>query len=178
MGALLSSPRTCRQGGSFFLNLLFLFSWIFLLGLSASGCKEKPPPPPDPSLGPAVVIRNQQGQVWTVKVELARTRQEHARGLMWRWSLPPDQGMLFIFPRCEHHSFWMKNTRIPLDMIFIGCDQKIAGIVENAEPYSTTLRSVSAPSRWVLEVNGGQARAHGLKPGDKVYFFHFEGAGP
>lgn len=148
-------------------------AFIFLLA-SHLACCTRNPKPPDPKGGPAVTIRNSEGEDWTVKVELAVTLEQQRKGLMYRWSLPADQGMLFIYHDAQVRSFWMKNTRIPLDMIFIGSDKRVAGIVENAEPYTDTSRSVDRPSQWVLEVNGGQAREHGIEAGDRVYFFGIE----
>lgn len=110
-----------------------------------------------------------------IRVELAGTQEEQSRGLMYRSSLPEDQGMLFLFPDETDHSFWMKNTLIPLDMIFIGADGRIAGIHAKATPLSETPISVGKPSRWVLEVNGGWAAYHGAAPGDRV---GLEGATP
>jgi len=141
-----------------------------LTALTSPCCKNVTAP--DPALGPAAVLKNQAGRQWTVTLELAITPEQQQKGLMWRWSLEPGHGMLFIYQKPAEHVFWMRNTRIPLDMIFIGPDQKIAGIVENAEPYTDTSRFVDAPSQWVLEVAGGQAKAHGLQAGDQVYFFN------
>lgn len=118
---------------------------------------------------PRVVILTAAGTL-PVTVELARTEPERERGLMHRTSLPPDAGMLFLFDESADHTFWMKNTLLPLDMVFIDDDGRIVGIVESAEPLTTVPRSVGAPSRYVLEVNGGWARAHGVRPGDRVRF--------
>lgn len=89
---------------------------------------------------------------------------------MYRNHLDPDAGMLFLFPRPAALAFWMRNTLIPLDMIFIARDLTIAGIVENAEPRTETLRQVGKPSLYVLEVNGGWTRSHQVVPGAKVRF--------
>jgi uncharacterized membrane protein (UPF0127 family) len=105
-----------------------------------------------------------------VSVELARTEEQRARGLMYRQHLPMDRGMLFLFSKDEIQSFWMKNTLIPLDLIFIKSDLTVAGVVENAEPMTQTPRSVASPSRYVLEVNGGYARQHGIAAGTPVAF--------
>ncbi len=104
----------------------------------------------------------------TVFVELACTDYERARGLMYRKKLPKNRGMLFVFPYLSRHSFWMKNTYIPLDMIHIDADHKIVGIIENARPLSTTPLTVDKPSLYVLEVNAFFARDHGIKVGDTV----------
>ena len=91
---------------------------------------------------------------------------------MYRQHLAPDAGMVFLFAEDEVQSFWMKNTLIPLDMIFIAADLTVAGVVENAEPLTTEGRGIDAPSRYVLEVNGGWARAHGVTAGTRVRFEH------
>lgn len=129
-------------------------------------------PDPTPS-GPAptVHIATPKGEV-AVVVELAQTPAKIERGLMWRQHLAPDAGMLFFMGSEEEWSFYMRNTLIPLDMIFITKDLTIAGIVENAEPRTETLRRVRKPSMYVLEVNGGWSAAHQVVPGAKVRFDH------
>ncbi|HVI74535.1 MAG TPA: DUF192 domain-containing protein [Anaeromyxobacteraceae bacterium] len=117
-----------------------------------------------------VLIESPSGRVSTVTVEVARGEAQLARGLMFRDSLGADEGMLFVFPGTAEHSFWMKNTLIPLDMIFIDEARTVVGIVERAEPHSTTPRSPGRPCRWVLEVNGGWSAAHGIAIGDRVAF--------
>jgi uncharacterized membrane protein (UPF0127 family) len=89
---------------------------------------------------------------------------------MFREKLGTDEGMLFVFQESTDHSFWMKNTLLPLDMIFIDERREVAGVVERATPLSTEPRSVGRPSRFVLEVNGGFAAAHGVRVGDLVRF--------
>ncbi len=119
---------------------------------------------------PRVVVETADGARHAVTVELARTERERAKGLMDRASLAEDAGMLFLFDESSVHAFWMKNTLIPLDMIFISDDGTIAGIVERATPRTLTERSVGKPSRYVLEVNGGWSASHGIRPGDRVRF--------
>lgn len=119
---------------------------------------------------PRVVIENSAGQQITVEVELARTEAQKRQGLMRRKELPENRGMLFIFAYESRQTFWMKNTLIPLDMIFIGQDFKIKGIIENAKPESERLLRISEPSRYVLEVNAGFAQKNGIQAGDKVKF--------
>jgi uncharacterized membrane protein (UPF0127 family) len=101
-------------------------------------------------------------------VELARTDEERARGLMFRKELPDGRGMLFDFQREQDVSFWMKNTYIPLDMIFIRADGTIRRIAANTEPLSERGVPAGGPVRYVLEVIGGTARKLGIEPGDKV----------
>lgn len=80
--------------------------------------------------------------------------------------------MLFLFPQESRLSFWMRNTPIALDMIFIDRHGTIVGIVEQAAPFSTDARSVAAPSQYVLEINGGLTRRHGIRAGDRVRFYN------
>ncbi len=120
-------------------------------------------------LTPQVVLETAQGEV-TVPVELARTQNEMARGLMYRHQLAEDAGMLFLYSVDADHSFWMKNTYIPLDMIFIDRDRVVAGMVENTEPLTLSSRRIGKPSRYVLEVNAGFARRHGITSGTRVHF--------
>ena len=101
-------------------------------------------------------------------VELANTEAERERGLMYRRFMPPDRGMLFDFKREEPVMFWMKNTYIPLDMIFISHAGKIVSIVANAEPLSERNIPSGGPCYGVLEVNGGVAASIGAKVGDTV----------
>jgi uncharacterized membrane protein (UPF0127 family) len=111
---------------------------------------------------------------WVVRVELARNDAQRARGLMFRRELPRDQGMLFIFEETSEHPFWMHNTLIPLDLIFLGDDRKVVGVVANAEPQTDTQRTVPQASRYVVEVNGGEAAAHGIGTGTRTVFVSVE----
>ena len=106
--------------------------------------------------------------VHVFSVELAVTDAERASGLMFRQELPDGQGMLFDFGRDQEVAMWMKNTFIPLDMIFIAGDGHIAGIQANTTPLSTAPLGVDGPSRYVLEVPGGWAARRGVAPGDHV----------
>ena len=119
---------------------------------------------------PQVTIATEQGRELTFQVEVADTPAKRELGLQYRRDLAVDRGMIFLFPGESEHSFWMKNTPIPLDMIFIGRDRKIVGIVEQAVPFSTDSRSVPGASQFVLEINGGLAKRYGIKAGDSVRF--------
>ena len=101
-------------------------------------------------------------------VELATNDAERERGLMFRKELPEGHGMLFDFQRDQPVQFWMHNTYIPLDMIFIQADGRILHIAENAKPQSDTLIPSGGPVRGVLEVIGGTAAKFGIAPGDRV----------
>ena len=108
------------------------------------------------------------GGVQIFKVEIADTEAAREKGLMFRKSLPPGQGMLFDFHREAPVGFWMKNTYVPLDMIFIRSNGRIANIAENAKPLSETVIPSDGPVLAVLEVAGGTARKLGIVPGDRV----------
>ncbi len=101
-------------------------------------------------------------------IEVMRTDEERARGLMFRRFMPADRGMLFDFKTEQPVLMWMKNTYIPLDMIFIARNGIVTHVAANAEPMSERTISSGPPAYAVLEVNAGVAAKIGLKPGDKV----------
>jgi uncharacterized membrane protein (UPF0127 family) len=103
-----------------------------------------------------------------VSVELALDDASHTRGLMYRTQLDPDAGMLFSWSREQPRSFWMMNTCIPLDMLFIAADGTIVGILEQVPTLNTLPRGVPCAAQHVLEVNAGWTREHGVVPGQKV----------
>jgi len=113
--------------------------------------------------------------VHVFSVEVADNDAERAKGLMYRKDLAEGRGMLFDFHRDQEVSFWMQNTDIPLDMIFIRGDGRILRIEENTEPLSTRLIPSRGPVRAVLEVTGGTARKLGIAPGDRVAASIFNG---
>ncbi|MBD3329954.1 hypothetical protein GF354_00315 [Candidatus Peregrinibacteria bacterium] len=108
-----------------------------------------------------------------VNVELAQTEEERAEGLMFRENLPQDKGMLFIYESEQLSSFWMKNTLIPLDIIWIGEDMRIKNITSAApcEVKNCPVYPSIHPAKYVLEVNKGFSQKHNLDQGDKVSFF-------
>ncbi len=108
------------------------------------------------------------GQSHVFTVELAGTVQEQARGLMFRKDLAPDKGMIFPLKETRMASFWMKNTVIPLDIIFIRTDGTIESIAANTTPYSLDPVESGEPVAAVLELAGGRAAELGIVPGDKV----------
>jgi uncharacterized membrane protein (UPF0127 family) len=138
----------------------------------ATACPSRSTPPgssgtsaPSPSAARAKV-HTAKG-VAVVTLEVARTQAAHERGLMGRSELAPDAGMLFVFDQSSPHGFWMKNTLIPLDMLFLGDDGRVLSVVER-KPLTEDVTDGGVASRYVLEVNGGWARAHGLARGDQV----------
>ncbi|MEL6289085.1 MAG: DUF192 domain-containing protein [Pseudomonadota bacterium] len=107
------------------------------------------------------------------RVETARTPGEQARGLMFRRSLPADSGMIFLHARPQVLGMWMRNTYIPLDMLFIAANGRIARIARMTEPFSEATISSGTPVTAVLEIAGGRARALGIREGDLVRHPHF-----
>jgi uncharacterized membrane protein (UPF0127 family) len=101
-------------------------------------------------------------------VEVVDTDGARAKGLMFRRSLPADQGMLFLYDRAESIGMWMRNTYIPLDMLFLTADGKIHKVARQTEPFSETVIQSDGPVSAVLEVKAGTADRLGIKVGDKV----------
>jgi uncharacterized membrane protein (UPF0127 family) len=102
------------------------------------------------------------------QVDVARTAAEHTRGLMFRKSLPADYGMLFVFHESQPLMFWMKNTYVSLDIIFIGADGRVHHIAADATPLSERLIRSGGPARYVLELPAGTAARIHLAPGDRI----------
>jgi uncharacterized membrane protein (UPF0127 family) len=123
---------------------------------------------------PKVAITGQDGRdLIVVNVEVAATNAKRELGLMFRRHLDEQAGMIFLFKQPQHLTFWMKNTLIPLDMIFADSDGRIVGIVENATPLSESIDAVDGDSQYVLEVNGGFCKRHGVIAGDRLRFIGF-----
>lgn len=123
---------------------------------------------------PKVILQNQNNDKISVSVEVVKTREARQLGLMYRKSLAKKSGMLFIFENEKDHSFTMKNTYIPLDMIFINQSRKITGVVKNTAPKTKGPYSINAPSLYVLEVNAGFCRENGIEKGDSVVFINIQ----
>jgi len=124
------------------------------------------PPHPAPKGPPAKVTVGSTA----VDVEVVATEAKIERGLMYRQNLPPDSGMLFLMGKEWDWAFWMRNTLISLDIIFITKDMRVAGVAANAKPQDDTLLKVGVPSLYVLEVNAGWAAAHQVSTGSPVKF--------
>jgi uncharacterized protein len=133
---------------------------------TAAGLAEDTPAQPESSLE-MLVIETASGP-HEFSVEVMRTGLQRERGLMFRRYLPQDRGMLFDFGIERPIMMWMKNTYLPLDMIFIGRTGKVSGIAQDAEPLSQKIIPSGAPAYGVLEVNAGTAARIDLKIGDRV----------
>ena len=116
---------------------------------------------------PQAIFHTEREDV-TVALEVAADDAQRAKGLMYRESMPAFSGMIFVFPAQESHTFWMKNTYIPLDMIFVDDTLHVVGTLAKAEPMTQTPRRIDKASRYVIEVNGGFAESHGIVAGTQV----------
>lgn len=116
------------------------------------------------------VIFHSGGEDRKVNVEIARSIYEHSKGLMDRTTLPHDDGMLFIFEEMEPRSFWMRNTRVALDIIYVDNNRKVVSIQKNATPMSDESLPSTGPAQYVVEVNAGFSDLYNIKPGDSLTF--------
>ena len=148
------------------------------LALGAAACSQPTVAPAPSSAVPArhpisgldviPLTISQNGKVHNFRVEMARTMEQQQKGLMFRTKMGPDEGMLFPSDVPEARSFWMKNTVIPLDIVFIGPDHLISNIAANAVPYSLDPINSAGATIAVLELNGGRAAQLGIMPGARV----------
>jgi uncharacterized protein len=148
---------------------------ILMLVLACARAQPMAPPPERVDESGARVIFPDG---FVVRVEIAADDELRAQGLMYRDSLRPATGMLFFFPDDGEHSFWMRNTRIPLDMIWIDAERRIVHIKHDVPPCHIRDCPSYAPgvgSRYVLEVAAGVAKEHGLEVGDVLRFEGTEG---
>jgi uncharacterized membrane protein (UPF0127 family) len=144
---------------------LMIIGVFAALALSACGYGS-----PAEEKGPMVVLHTQGGNK-EISVELADTSAERTQGLMFRKSMPREDGMFFVFDDEDTRNFWMKNTLIPLDMVFFGPDYKVLNIAKNVQPCRKDpceVYSSTGPAKYVLEVNGGVSDELELKPGDRA----------
>jgi hypothetical protein len=134
--------------------------------LAAAGCAQAQPPAGAPKLE-TVEVQTAQG-VHRFQVEIADTEAEREYGLMNRDAMGADRGMLFEFPDSADRAFWMHDTRIPLDIVFIATDGRIVSIQKNAKPFDETPLPSYGHAQGVLEINGGLADKLGIKQGDLI----------
>lgn len=112
-----------------------------------------------------LTLRNNDSIIKNVEIEVANTESKRQIGLMNRSQMDENKGMLFVFDEDNSTGFWMKDTRIPLDIIFVGSDSTVINVQKNAKPYDRTNYPATAPYRYVLEVNGGSADKWGVEEG-------------
>jgi len=162
------TPRTSRTGLA--AAFLLAFAACSQGGADADARQVAAHKAVHPESGLAVIplkVKSANG-AHVFKVEVAVTAQEQAKGLMFRTQMGADEGMIFVNDPPRRAAFWMRNTVIPLDIIFIGTDHRILNIAADAVPYDETPLPADGVTSGVLELNGGRAAQLGIKPGDKV----------
>ena len=143
---------------------------VYLLPLTPQPVGNNLSSPP-PAASPVVVFQTGQGNV-TVSVEIADTQQEWERGLMGRTALPENSGMIFVFPQDRPQTFWMKDTLIPLDIVFVSSSLEIVDIKQQFQPCQhdpCETYTARDAARYVIEVNGGFASRHRAATGDHMF---------
>ncbi len=115
-----------------------------------------------------ITVTDAMGGKHAIDAEVALNRDARTRGMMWRTFVEEGKGMIFLFPQEQPVSFWMKNTLISLDMVFITTRKQVAGCVERAEPQTLSARGVDRPAQYVLEVQAGWCQRQNIKPGGQV----------
>ncbi len=146
-------------------------------GLSITACKEASKkivttaPVTFTKEGSLSVFRDQTDSLLVeLDIEIAETEYETQTGLMYRNSMEDGQGMLFIFPEVAYHSFYMKNTKFPLDIVYIDDQLTVSSIIKNAQPLNESGLPSQEAVKYVLEVNGGLSDSWGIQSGDKIQF--------
>ncbi|MBK7874064.1 MAG: DUF192 domain-containing protein [Saprospiraceae bacterium] len=149
--------------------ILIAFAGLVIFSLLPS--KEKPLSGPRfQKEGTLQFIGSQEQIIQTIDIEIADNEFDQAQGLMWRKSMEEHQGMLFVMDKMEEQSFWMLNTYIALDIIFLDAHLKIVKIKANAQPQSLDAIKSERPAQYVLEVNAGYCEKYNIKEGDKIQF--------
>ena len=158
-------------------NAYLCVSLFLLLNLGISGCKEES----KKAISTAPITFTKEGEleifraetdslVTRLDIEIADTDYEIQTGLMYREGMEQNQGMLFVFPDMAYHSFYMKNTLIPLDLIFIDDQLRVVTIKQNAQPLDESGIPSEVPVQYVLEVNAGLTASWGLEAGDRIVY--------
>jgi uncharacterized membrane protein (UPF0127 family) len=174
-----SKPMVGRWFGSIVAVLALLSACSRPSASAAGGAPEViEQPAPRPESLPVVQPFDGHGELRffarpdapVLQVELARTEPERARGLMFRRSLEPQHGMLFFMPGDDDWKFWMKNTLLRLDMVFLDQDWQVVGVLEDVPPLNEIPRGVGTPSRYVLELGAWEARRQHISLGTRLQF--------
>jgi uncharacterized membrane protein (UPF0127 family) len=132
---------------------------LLLASFALAGCSR--------DSSPVVVLHTASGDI-SIRVEIATTPGQLRRGLMWRSEMADDEGMLFVFAEEKPRRFWMKNTPLPLDIMFIDSSGKLVSIARDTRAYSERSIASGAPARYVLEAVAGFCSRHGLRVGDRA----------
>lgn len=137
---------------------------------STSTSSSTPIPPEFKKEGELNFIKHESGDSLKIDVEIAQTEEETSQGLMFRTELGSRQGMLFIFDKPDMRSFWMKNTYIPLDIMFVDSSLQIITVHANTQPFSKESVNSSGRAQYVVEVEGGFCARNGIEEGDRISF--------
>ena len=155
----------------------FLLGLAIVLFVGLTSCKEegkkviKTTPVTFTKEGSLQIYKQENDSlISSLDIEIAETDYETQTGLMYRKGMETHQGMLFIFPDVAMHSFYMKNTEFPLDILFIDEDLKVASIQKNAQPFNENGLSSKVPVKYVLEVNAGLSDTWSIEVGDRISF--------
>ncbi len=159
------------------MNRRTLLAALLLAPVVASAQRPEPTGPQPELPKEKLTIVSKNGQRHSFNVELAKTEAQQETGEMFRNSVPPDGGMLFIWPATQRSLMWMRNTLVPLDMVFINPDGTIRRIVENTVPRSERVIDSGGPVAATLELAGGTTARLGITVGDKVIAPTFHDAG-
>jgi len=145
---------------------LFMLAGLLILPPLSTGCDRAA------AVENAVLITPSGSRSPELELEIADSAGERQLGLMYRREMPRNHGMLFIFDEEAPRGFWMKNTYIPLDMLFIDSNGRVVSIVEQAVPLTETMRNSTAPAKYVLEIVGGAAKEWGITAGTRIAFLN------
>lgn len=140
---------------------------VATMALAGRSMAQSPPPVEFPI---STLTIESGGARHSFVIEVATTPAQHARGLMYRQALQPDHGMLFVYPKADYVMMWMKNTYIPLDMVFVDDSGKIAGIAADTMPLSTDIIPSPGAVKAVIEFAAGTAQRLGIHEGDRVNY--------
>ena len=164
-----------RAAGQSSLSMMRLSALLLAFLLLARPAAEAQQPEERPQFRrDRIVVETLEGERFGFLVELAVTPQQQAFGLMFQRGLRPDEGMLFLMEPPRRASFWMKNTLIPLDMLFVAPDGEILQIAERVPPKTLEAVASDAEVRAVLEINGGMSEQLGITPGARILYKAFQ----
>lgn len=180
---MIRQQKAAKKPGMFSRVFYIVFALIVVTAfLMVNFCKPRNPKPLPKkessaiSTAPAfradgrLTLLRQQGEPVSIEIEIADQEDERMQGLMYRHYLPENAGMFFIFDHEELRSFWMKNTYISLDIIYINSDMEIVSIQKYTQPKSTYSLPSEKPAKYVLEVTAGYTDQYDIKPGDRIEY--------
>ncbi len=168
-------------------NLIIFFLFLSFSFYSLQGCNKKDetsewkvkdpreevnkhPEPPFKKEGDLSFLKKDGKELKKIDIEVADDNAQRAQGLMWRKSMPENEGMLFIFPEDADQAFWMKNTIMPLDILFINSNKEIVKIYKNTTPYSEKSMPSEKKAMYVVETVAGFCDKYGISEGDKISY--------